>query len=81
MTGKTYQVSCKAPKVSTQSVVAASCDVYGDHLVFLNPSGGFAAIFLLEIVESWSVTNVSGCAPERFSESVKWGDSDWLPVA
>ena len=81
MTGKTYQVNCKTPEIGTQSVVAASCDVYGDHLVFLHPSGGLAAIFLLEIVESWSVTNVSTCAPEKFPELVKWGDSGWLPVA
>ena len=81
MTGKTYQVSCKTPETSTQSVIAASCDVYGDHLVFLNSRGKLAAIFLLEIVESWSVTNESRCAPEGFPELVNWGDSEWLPAA
>jgi hypothetical protein len=80
MTGKTYQVSCKTPETSTQSVIAASCDVYGDHLVFLNSRGELAAMFLLEIVESWSVTNVSRCDPERFTELVEWGDSKSLPA-
>jgi hypothetical protein len=39
-----------------------------------------AAVFLLEIVESWSVVHVSGCAPKGFSELVEWGDSAWLPT-
>jgi hypothetical protein len=77
---KTYLVCCKTPEISTQSVVAASCDVYGEHLVFLNSKGELAAVFLLEIVESWSVVHVSGCAPKGFSELVEWGDSAWLPT-
>jgi hypothetical protein len=81
MTGKRYLVSCKTPEISTQSVVAASCDVYGEHLVFLNSKGELAAMFLLEIVESWSVAYASTCAPESFSELVEWGDSAWLPTA
>jgi hypothetical protein len=80
MTGKTYQVSCKTPETSTQSVIAASCDVDGDHLVLLNSRGGLAAIFLLEIVESWSVTNMSRCAPENLSELPQWDHSEW-PLA
>jgi hypothetical protein len=70
ITGKRYLVSCKAQEISTQFVVAASCDVYGEHLVFLNSKGELAAMFLLEIVESWSVANASRCAPERFTELV-----------
>jgi hypothetical protein len=81
MTGKEYLVSCKTPEIRTQSVVAASCDVYGDHLVFLRSSGELAAIFPLEIVESWSVTYIPRCAPEGFSELVECGNSDWLPDA
>ena len=80
MADKRYLVSCKTPEISTQSVVAASCEVHGEHLVFLNSRGELAAMFLLEIVESWSVTNMSKCAPETFSELVEWGDSTWLPT-
>ena len=81
MAGKRYLVSCKTPELSTQSVVASSCEVYGDRLVFLSSSGELAAVFLLGIVESWSVTYASNCVPERFTEFVEWGDSKSLPTA
>ena len=71
MAEKRYLVSCQRPEFSTQSVVAASCEVCGEHLVFLNSKGELAAKFLLEIVESWSVTYMSQCAPETFSAG--WG--------
>jgi len=80
MADKRYLVSCETPEASTQSVVAASCEVCGEHLVFTNSKGELAAIFLLEIVESWSVTYMSKCAPETFSELVEWGGSAWLPT-
>ncbi len=54
MDDKRYLVSCKTPEISMQSVVAASGEVHGEHLVFLNSRGELAAMFLLEIVESWS---------------------------
>jgi hypothetical protein len=71
MADQRYLVSCQTPEISTQSVVAASCEVCGEHLVFTNSKGELAAIFLLEIVESWSVTYMSKCAPETFSAG--WG--------
>jgi hypothetical protein len=75
MIDKKYLVRCKTPKLGTQSVVAASCEIHGECLVFLNSKGEMAAMFLLEIVESWSVTYMSKCPPERLSESVECGDS------
>ena len=36
------------------TVTAASADIHGEHLVFLDSTGKLAALFLLEIVESWS---------------------------
>jgi hypothetical protein len=66
MTGKSYSVRCKTPENSTQSVVAASCEVHGEQLVFLDSKGELAAIFLLEIVESWSVTYLSKGAPANY---------------
>ena len=71
MADKRYLISCQTPEISTQSVVAASCEVYGEHLVFLNSKGQLAAMFLLEIVESWSVADLSKCTPETFSAG--WG--------
>jgi hypothetical protein len=75
MADKRYLVSCKVPELSTQSVVAASCEVHGECLVFLNSKGEMAAMFLLEIVESWSVTDMSKCVPETFTELVECGNS------
>jgi len=80
MADKRYLVSCQTPEISMQSVVAASCEVCGEHLVFRNSKGALTAMFLLEIVESWSVTYMSEFAPETFSELVEWGDSAWLPT-
>jgi hypothetical protein len=67
MADKRYLVRCKTLESSTQSVVAESCEVHGEHLVLLNSKGKLAAMFLLEIVESWSVASLSNCAAERFS--------------
>ncbi len=54
MADKRYLVSCKTPEISTQSVVAASSEVHGEHLVLLNSKRKSPAVPLLEIVESWS---------------------------
>jgi hypothetical protein len=35
-------------------VIAASAEIHGEHLIFLRSNGSLAALFLLEIVESWS---------------------------
>ncbi len=71
MADKRYLVSCKTPEIGTQSVVAASSEIHGEHLVLLNSKGKLAAMLLLESVESWSVTYLSNCASERFSAG--WG--------
>jgi hypothetical protein len=73
MTDKTYMVRFKPPEISTQHMSAASAEVYGDHLVFLNSNEETVAFFPLEIVESWTVTNLSQCAPEGFAEFVESG--------
>jgi hypothetical protein len=54
MADKTYLVRFKPLETDTQLVVAESAQIYGDHLVFLNASGELAALFLREIVESWT---------------------------
>jgi hypothetical protein len=76
MADKRYLVSCKTPEIRTQAVVAASCEVYSEHLVLLDAKGELAAMFLLEIVDSWSVTHMSKPPRERFSEIVERGDDN-----
>jgi hypothetical protein len=57
MPDKTYLVQCKAPEGSGQIVLAATIEVHGEHLAFLNSAGRLAALFLLENVKSWNVIN------------------------
>jgi hypothetical protein len=35
-------------------LIAASVEFHGEHLIFLSSNGKLAALFLMEIVESWS---------------------------
>jgi hypothetical protein len=54
MTDRAYVVRFKPPDLSTQTVTAMSAEIHGDHVVLLNSEGKLAALFLAEIVESWS---------------------------
>jgi hypothetical protein len=38
----------------SEHVYAAGVELHGEHLVFLKSDGTLAALFVLEIVESWS---------------------------
>jgi hypothetical protein len=52
---QTYLVALKPPSQAVQHVIAATVEVHGKHLVFLNAEGKLAALFLMEIVRSWNV--------------------------
>jgi hypothetical protein len=51
---KTYLVRLKPPQRDIYVVVAASVEVHGEHLVFLNAQGKLLILILSEIVESWT---------------------------
>jgi hypothetical protein len=55
MIERTYFVALKPPNPPLQQVVAASVEVHGDHLAFLTTDGKLAALFLLDIVQSWNI--------------------------
>jgi hypothetical protein len=55
MADKTYLVRLKSPGLGPQRVVAAKAEIQEDHLVFVKSDGKLAALFLLEIVECWSL--------------------------
>lgn len=57
MPDETYLVRMKAPSGALQHVRAATVEFYGDHLVLLDSQGKLAALFMMEIVESWNVIN------------------------
>jgi hypothetical protein len=54
MPDKLYLIRFKGSGVSFHAVIAATAEIYGEHLVFLRSDGKLAALFVLEIVESWS---------------------------
>jgi hypothetical protein len=52
---QTYLVALKLPSRAVQHVIAARLEIHGENLVFLNAKGELAAMFLMEIVQSWNV--------------------------
>ena len=52
---QTYLVALKLPSRAVQHVIAASLEIHGENLVFFNAEGELAAMFLMEIVQSWNV--------------------------
>jgi hypothetical protein len=54
MTDTAYLVRFKKADLPPELVIAETIEFHGDHLVFVNSDGTLAALFLLEIVESWS---------------------------
>jgi hypothetical protein len=54
MADKTFIVRFKARELSTQLVIAANAEIHADHMVLLNSTGKLTALFLLELVESWT---------------------------
>ena len=67
MADKTYLVCLKPPSEVLQRVAASRFEIHGEHLVFVDSEGKLAALFLMELVESWKV--LSDCWPP--------GDSRW----
>jgi hypothetical protein len=53
MADTTYLVRFKGADPPPELVIAETIDLHGEHLVFLRSDGSLAALFVLEIVESW----------------------------
>lgn len=49
-----YLVRFKEAGLPPELVIAASTEFQGEHLVFLRSDGSLAALFVLDVVESWS---------------------------
>jgi hypothetical protein len=58
MPGKGCLIRFKQSNLTTDLVYASSAEIHGEHLVFLHADGSLAALFLLELVESWSETDL-----------------------
>ena len=68
MPDKAYLIRFKGPDptppeldIAAELVIAANIEFHGEHLVFLKSNGTLAALFVLEVVESWSEDST----PER----------------
>jgi hypothetical protein len=55
MQDQIYLVALKPPSYAIQQVVAKGYEIHGEHLAFVNEDGKLAALFLMEIVQSWNV--------------------------
>jgi hypothetical protein len=54
MSDKEYLIRFKETDLAPVLVIAASVEFHGENIVFLKSDGTLAALFVLEIVESWS---------------------------
>jgi hypothetical protein len=54
MTDTIYLVRFKGADLPPEPVIAETIEFHGEHLAFLRSDGALAALFVLEIVESWS---------------------------
>ena len=54
MTDTAYLVRFKGADLPPELVIAETIEFHREHLVFLRSNGSLAALFVLEIVESWS---------------------------
>lgn len=51
---KTYLLQFRPPGLSLHTIIAASAEIHGEHLVLLNSQGKLAALFVLDMVQSWN---------------------------
>ena len=54
MADTAYLVRLKSGALPPELVIAESIEFQGEHVVFIKLDGSLAALFVLEIVESWS---------------------------
>jgi hypothetical protein len=55
MSEKTYLVRLKHPLSSIWTIFASTAEMQGEHLILLNARGQPAALFFLELVESFNI--------------------------
>jgi hypothetical protein len=53
MPDKMYLIRLKGSDIIFHVVIAARAEIHGEHLVFLRRDDNLAALFILEIVQSW----------------------------
>ena len=54
MADTAYLVRFKSADLLPELVIAENIELHGEHIAFVRSDGSLAALFVLEIVESWS---------------------------
>jgi hypothetical protein len=54
MADRLFLVKLKVPQGAIHRVVAQTAEIQGEHLVLLKAEGKLAALFMLDVVESWN---------------------------
>jgi hypothetical protein len=54
MADTAYLVRFKGADLPPEVVIAETIELHGEHIAFVRSDGSLAALFVLEIVESWS---------------------------
>jgi hypothetical protein len=54
MADTAYLVRFKGGDLPPELVIAENIELHGEHIAFVRSDGSLAALFVLEIVESWS---------------------------
>ena len=60
MADTAYLVRFNRADLPPELVIAERIEVHGEHLAFLKADGSLAALFVLEIVESWYEVKAPG---------------------
>jgi hypothetical protein len=65
MADTAYLVRFKVGDLPPELVIAETIEFHGEHLVLLRSHGSLAALFLVDIVESWSEVKALKLLPPR----------------
>jgi hypothetical protein len=68
MAERTFIVRFRPPGLEPQLFTAERAEIQEDHLVLLTSTGTLAAMFLMEIVESWSEGDFGWLPRRKMSE-------------
>lgn len=54
MVEKIFLIKFKPPSLAIHQVIATTVGIHDEHLIFCDSQGKLAALFLLEVVQSWT---------------------------
>jgi hypothetical protein len=67
MADRKFLIRFRSPELNDQHVLASRAQIEGDRLILFNAQGKLAALFSLDIVESWNEEEVSCSSGTTFT--------------